>query len=1379
MTKTNFKFVSLIVTFAFLLSTMGSLFPVYAATVFNVDTLIEAEKTTLGSSVEVTRDKNASGKKYISCTGDMKDPSKIEKADVTFDFNVPADGTYAVYAKVIITDGGKDSFYFKFNKNDWKDVHPGEKGEDYVWIKLGEDILKAGKNTFSWNHREQLAIYDAFFVTADESKLPKLSGGGKATPKPTSDATSKPSATKEPDTGDQKLEQFKTTDGGVMFEAEKATVNKKLVEVVNSSSASGKKAVKMAVDDRETPAEFAHAGLGFEIVADKAGQYNVWVRVIVPGGGSDSYWLSKGGAVYAYTDLTADATTVENYTWQKVAMIALTKDQAYSIRMIPRETGALMDKFMVTNNTTFVPEGKGTLPKPGDVSRTEMPKDAYPAPTITPPPEHPRVLFRASDIDTIKKNFESEENKAAYAEFEKLKETEYIGILEDKGDKSNFDSKGIGIIEAKAFDYVINGNEQHGREAITAIKNYAATATYIGIHDYTRQMGQVVFTAGEVYDWCYPLLTKEDKATLAALCQNIGSQMEVGYPPKGQGAVCGHGGELQLLRDWLAFSIATYDEYPDMYNFCGGRVLSEYVKTRNYWYASKSHHQGSAYGNGRYECELWSQWLLYRMSGVTPYVPEMREVCYQWIYTRRPDGQLLREGDDYNENTQKNKFLGIIGGPLFQAANFYKDPVLKREFLRISGTSSFSYGPWSRTPVEFLILNDPTVGREKVETLPLTFYQPSPKGAMIARTGWDMGMNSPDVLAYMNISEVWGANHNHRDAGNFQIYYKGILASESGYYESYGTPHDSKYNKNTVAHNTLLIESEKDPAGNQRIPGGEPATYEQWMKNGAYETGEVIGHEFGPDAQKPEYTYIAGDLAKAYYDNTKEALRSMLFMPLDDTDHPAAFVVFDKITTDKAGYAKKFMLHMQHEPSVEGNVSKIVNNVDGYNGMLTNQTLLPADANIEMIGGEGKEFWMGDRNYALKAPASDSALEEGWGRIEISPKKTGTIDYMLNVMYVNDADKDLALEKAQLIETDSFAGAKIFNRVAMFNKNKARTKDAVSFTVPGDDAELKVNVAGLEAGTWSIKVNGTDIGTQIASEDGGIIYFTAPAGSYELTYAGTDKDKKFTDSGKPYVEGVSLFFNGNYLYSDVPPTIIDDRTLVPMRALLEAMSAEVSWDEATATATVKAAVKGKETIIRITENQKTVYVNDEPVEIDVPAMIINGRFVIPVRFVSETLGAIVNWNADAERVEISGKFVIKKWDLPNVIAVQHATQSGDDGAGNTIQNSLDVDYSTRWAASGKGGEAWGIYEFDQVYSLDKVKLSYYNGGSRVYGFDIAVSEDGVNYTTVISGGKSSGTTDKLEDYDLGGVKAKYVKYIGQGNTTNDWNSVTEIVFIKK
>ena len=1365
------KVISLVTTLALVLSMFSGYSMVYAAGAFSVDTLIEAEDTTLGKGAEVVKDKNASGGKQITSSGErVDDPSTVKNPDVVFSVKIPADGKYAVYAKVIILDGGRDSYHFKWDGDEWETVHPGEKGPNYVWLKLAEKDLKAGEHMFYWTHRETLALYDAFFVTTDASKLPSISGGA-STP-----SSSPNPSTSTPSTSGEKYKQFKAEGGSVLFEAEDASINKDLVGVVEAKSASGEKGVRMNKDDRNIPAKDAKAGIGFEIVADKSGNYNVWVRQSCMTDGNDSCWMSINGADYKDQGLQSGSKDENDFKWQKLGAISLSAGETGSIRIIPRETGAIMDRFLVTSNMSYSPTGMGELPGEMGVNVAKLPEDKYPKPSITPPAEHPRLMFRAQDIDTIKKNMEDEELTAAVAEFNKLKEESFDGNLPEK-ETANYDGQKLGIIEAKAFDYVMYGNEQHAKEAIAAIKNYARTCTYIGLNDYTRQMGHVLFTAAEVYDWCHPLLTKEDKEEIVALCQGIATQMEIGFPPSGQGAVCGHGGEMQLLRDWLALGIATYDEYPDIYNFVGGRFFSEFVPSRNYWFTSESHHQGSAYGSSsRHECELWSQWLIYRMSGETVYIPEMSRVVYQWIYTRRPDGQLLREGDDYNEGTGKNKYWNTLGGPLFYASNFYKDPILKKQYMRDAGPASFAYGPWSRTPVQFMIFNDPTIGRGEVETLPLTKYLGSPLGAMVARTGWNMGIDSPDVLAYMKIGEVWAANHNHRDAGNFQIYYKGILASESGYYESYGTDHDANYNKATIAHNTLLISSESDTIGNQRVPGGEPATMEVWMKDNNYETGEVIGHEFGPDTQEPEYSYIAGDIAKAYGSNVKEAVRSMLFMPLEDEEHPAAFVVFDQVTTENKDAKKTFMLHMQEEPEVNGNVSIIKRQADGYNGMMTNQTLLPASPKIEKIGGKDKEFWMGDRNYALKATINnETSLEAGWGRIEISPQTGNNTDYFLNVMYVNDADKELALEKAELIENDAVAGAKIFNRVAVFNKAKTRIENSVSFDVAGSESDLKVNVAGLKAGTWTVKVNGTEVATQVASEDGGIIYFTAPAGKYELTYAGADSNKTFEPGTVPVVEGVGVKLNGNYLYSDVPPTVVNDRTLVPMRAIFEALNAEVTWDGTTNTAQAK----NSYTSIQLTEGQTQAFINDQPYELDVPAQIINDRFLVPIRFVSEALGATVTWDGFSDCVNITARVETKKWDIPDQVEIKSAVQSGDDGEGNTIINSFDGLLSTRWAPEGKDGDAWGVYDFGAVYSLDKVYLSYHNGNQRVYTFSIAVSEDGVNYTTVLENKKSSGTTLELETYDLGGAKARYVKYIGGGNSVNLWNSLTEIVFTEK
>lgn len=117
---------------------------------------------------------------------------------------------------------------------------------------------------------------------------------------------------------------------------------------------------------------------------------------------------------------------------------------------------------------------------------------------------------------------------------------------------SNNNNTWLGWFESWAFEYVTNGNEALGRKAIDNIKNFAESVVYIepNYDGYTRNAGHLVFTIAEVYDWCYPLLTQEDKTYLIEQAIAIISDgIEVGWPPTKQGALTGHGSEAQTLRD--------------------------------------------------------------------------------------------------------------------------------------------------------------------------------------------------------------------------------------------------------------------------------------------------------------------------------------------------------------------------------------------------------------------------------------------------------------------------------------------------------------------------------------------------------------------------------------------------------------------------------------------------------------------------------------------------------------------------------------------------------------------------------------------------------------------------------------------------------------
>lgn len=136
---------------------------------------------------------------------------------------------------------------------------------------------------------------------------------------------------------------------------------------------------------------------------------------------------------------------------------------------------------------------------------------------------------------------------------------------------------------------------------------------------------------------------------------------------------------------------------------------------------------------------------------------------------------------------------------------------------------------------------------------------------------------------------------------------------------------------------------------------------------------------------------------------------------------------------------------------------------------------------------------------------------------------------------------------------------------------------------------------------------------------------------------------------------IKVLVDGNQLEFDVAPVIEDGRTLVPMRAIFEALGADVDWNESSKTITAK--TDSKTLMITIGENRlgviEKVAVSQETkvdedntgytealirsIPLDVPAKIVDGRTLVPIRAVSEGLDADVAWNAEEKIVSITKK----------------------------------------------------------------------------------------------------------------------------------------------
>ena len=112
---------------------------------------------------------------------------------------------------------------------------------------------------------------------------------------------------------------------------------------------------------------------------------------------------------------------------------------------------------------------------------------------------------------------------------------------------------------------------------------------------------------------------------------------------------------------------------------------------------------------------------------------------------------------------------------------------------------------------------------------------------------------------------------------------------------------------------------------------------------------------------------------------------------------------------------------------------------------------------------------------------------------------------------------------------------------------------------------------------------------------------------------------------------VTVNVNGNPISFDQPPIIQEGRTLVPLRAIFEALGADVEWEDATQTVT---AVR-QGVAIEMQIGNSVFSVNGEQKTLDVPPQLVGGRTLVPVRAIAESFGAEVGWDQDTSTVTIT------------------------------------------------------------------------------------------------------------------------------------------------
>ena len=273
--------------------------------------------------------------------------------------------------------------------------------------------------------------------------------------------------------------------------------------------------------------------------------------------------------------------------------------------------------------------------------------------------------------------------------------------------------------------------------------------------------------------------------------------------------------------------------------------------------------------------------------------------------------------------------------------------------------------------------------------------------------------------------------HQHLEAGNFEIFRRQPLAMESGEYnDDWSSAHAVNWMIRTVAHNCILVYmpgekfncSRAQGAGTMANDGGqlENIRYSEdlatWKQNlGTNDHGNIAAYD-----NQAEFMYVAGDCTKAYNRAKVSAvMRQIVFI------RPNTFVIYDRVNSTRADYEKTWLMHCMNEPKIEGSIFEVK---DGK-GKLSGQTLLPEKAKVTSVHG----YTYRGKTYEAQEGGSQNSTAVKW-RVEVTPTVAATQDVFLHVLQTEDKPAI-----ATLVKKNGSVGASAGNWEVLFDSGMGGT----------------------------------------------------------------------------------------------------------------------------------------------------------------------------------------------------------------------------------------------------------------------------------------------------------------------------------------------------
>lgn len=296
-----------------------------------------------------------------------------------------------------------------------------------------------------------------------------------------------------------------------------------------------------------------------------------------------------------------------------------------------------------------------------------------------------------------------------------------------------------------------------------------------------------------------------------------------------------------------------------------------------------------------------------------------------------------------------------------------------------------------------------------------------------------------------------------------------------------------------------------------------------------------------------------------------------------------------------------------------------------------------------------------DRTYTVTDNSNGANILNGLSYLSLTPGK-------YNLSVITDKGENINKEI-------NVADLSAYTKFNIDTKNKIIKRGmTLSLDSKGEYKGRKIKISprvinySFEDMTASVDPNNFNINIQDYGRNPKII---AKLGDKTSTLSLYDENTKLI---KMKINDVNYSLNGEVKKMDAKPFIKNDRTLVPLRFIVEAIGGEVNWDNDNRLVTVNS--KGK--TIELPIDSKTIKIDGKDVNIDQAAIIKRDRTFVPIRFIAENLDMVVNYINDTREIEISS-FEDKKSDnnadmtqaLDEKNAATNNSQKGQNNTKNT------------------------------------------------------------------------------------------------------------------